>query len=464
MFVGVAVTIVIIAGASLYLFLRQGSPSDAKGQAVPNPDCSLLVPADPLSAQGLATPYQLVATNPKNGPCHEANPDQGAFVEASVIDPATGKVSVYSPLVIDINSKPAIAPVVPQLPNGAIVGIWFGYQGDNLTLRGAGVKAGNCVNGINGSIFGQVAFCNATAFFQAANQAIKDGKLVPPPLGMGKDGKPCPSVRDFTAVDQDQSDNVTTIYLVTAKGQIAQMSAANVAQMPDALPMKNGSDNGLVSRVLDGALGCQPWKVSDLADAGGMVTSQALLELQAAAHQTAPIAVVPAGDPMVLLNGKLNLNKLNAYRLGVDQPVLQSLADASTKTYCQNMLAAAPQRYLLDAPLTLTKPSPDPAAANNLFTFLAQRFVAAFDTELNCTGLLKVKDPIKVKTDKNGVAISATINGIDPGNGKAPVGCIVDGTLVAACTGTVTINGQTCSLRLDTVANNVVIDCAAKQP
>ena len=54
-----------------------------------NLDCTLIVPANPLSAQGLATPYQLVATIPGKGPCHESNPDQMAFVQGAVLDPAT---------------------------------------------------------------------------------------------------------------------------------------------------------------------------------------------------------------------------------------------------------------------------------------------------------------------------------------------------------------------------------------
>src|SRR5690349_18095575 len=64
-----------------------------------NPDCTLIVPVNPLTAAGLATPYQLVATNPVNGPCHETNADQAAFVEAAVINLITGQISIYHPLV-----------------------------------------------------------------------------------------------------------------------------------------------------------------------------------------------------------------------------------------------------------------------------------------------------------------------------------------------------------------------------
>ena len=52
-----------------------------------------------------------------------------------------------------------------------------------------------------------------------------------------------------------------------------------------------------------------------------MTTALPLDELQAAARQSAPVALIPNFDPMVVVNGNLNLNKNNAYRLGVDQPL-----------------------------------------------------------------------------------------------------------------------------------------------
>jgi hypothetical protein len=60
---------------------------------------------------------------------------------------------------------------------------------------------------------GQFAHCNAPPFFATANQLIQAGKLNPPALGTANDGMTCPTVRDFSVVDQDQSDNVTTTYL-----------------------------------------------------------------------------------------------------------------------------------------------------------------------------------------------------------------------------------------------------------
>src|SRR5712691_1377005 len=378
-----------------------------------NADCTLIVPPDPLTAQGLARPYKLVATDPGKGSCHEASAAQAAFVQAAVIDPARGNIAVYNPLVVDQGTQPARAPVVPKLPQGAVVGIWFGFNGNNLTLQGSGgsLTAGHCVNGIAGSIFGQFSYCNAPAFFRAANQAIQAGRLVPPQLGKAKDGLPCPTTRDFSIVDQDQSDNVTTFYLITPSGKIAQDTKANVTTLGGQV-QKNGSDERLLT-VVDNALGCTPWMAPDLADPGQKVPALPLNELQAAAHQAAPAGLVPGGDPMVLVNNKPNLDKLNAYRIGVDQPPVQNMQDASTHTYCTNLLAIAPQRMQLDATMALTtgRPSPDPAVANSLFTFLAQRFVFTYEKNgLNCKQLLHKPDPVKVQTDDNGVTIAATIN------------------------------------------------------
>ncbi|HYA50789.1 MAG TPA: hypothetical protein VEG33_06425, partial [Streptosporangiaceae bacterium] len=85
------------------------------------------MPARPLSAAGLATPYQLTGPDgqtPEASGCTEANSaNLGAFVQATILNPATGALSVYEPLVITQGTKPAAAPVVPKLPRGAVVTI-----------------------------------------------------------------------------------------------------------------------------------------------------------------------------------------------------------------------------------------------------------------------------------------------------------------------------------------------------
>ena len=133
--VAVVVSLAVVAaavGATHVLTAR--TAADA---AAPNANCTLIVPANPLSAQGLATPYQLTATDPAAGPCNEANSVQTAFVQGAIINPATGTIAIYDPLVVDAGTQPAITPAVPTLPAGAVVALWFGYNGNTLTLAGA---------------------------------------------------------------------------------------------------------------------------------------------------------------------------------------------------------------------------------------------------------------------------------------------------------------------------------------
>lgn len=380
-----------------------------------NPNCTIIVPDAPLTAAGLATPYQLTATDPSAGECHEANTNSSAFVQAAIFDPTTGKISIYNPLVIDQNSMPApgAAPVPPNLPPNAIVALWFGFNGDNLVQQGASpgvLEANGCVNGLPDNVFGQFSYCNAPAFFKAANRAIRRGQLRVPRLGIANDGLPCPSVRDFFVVDQDQSDNLPVTYLVSPGGLLAQNTAANVRAVSGATVLGNPSDNGLVDRFLDPDLGCTPWKVADLADPGNVVPGLALNELQARAHQRSPAALIPAGDPMVLdADGSVDLAKVNAYRRGVDQPEVHYNWQAETARYCRQMLRIGPARLLLDQAVLLSKPSPVADDANSMFTFLAQRFAASYDI-LGCADLVNIPDPVSVTQDKNGVAISAKID------------------------------------------------------
>ena len=87
MLIGALVTVVIVLGAGAFLLTRSHTGSHAAATAV-NGDCTLIVPPNPLTAQGLATPWQLVATNPNNGPCNQANTAQTTFVQGAVFDPA----------------------------------------------------------------------------------------------------------------------------------------------------------------------------------------------------------------------------------------------------------------------------------------------------------------------------------------------------------------------------------------
>ena len=386
--------------------------------AAANVSCVLVVPANPLTAQGLATPYQLTGPNgmsPQASGCTMANAaNLGAFAQATILDPATGTLSTYEPLVITQGTQPAAAPVVPTLPAGAVVTIDFGFNGTNLTLKGATgttLGQGRCVNGLAGSIFGQVSFCNGVAFFAAANKAIAGGLTTIPALGTASKaaGVTCPTTRSFTMIDQDQSDNVTTQYLLNANGQTAQDNAANTAALAGANVINNGSDNALLNAFLDPTLGCTPFTAPDLTNAGTPGTSQALDELFAARNQAAPIALVPENDPMTLVNGAFSQQKTNRYRTSVDQPAVMRAQTADTPAgYCQNMVNVQSLFLQNNQTLLATGTSPVPGVGTNLFTFLANRLNMSF-TNLNCQNF-GLTNPVTVTLDGNGAATAATIN------------------------------------------------------
>ena len=395
------------------------STAAAAAAAAANVSCDIVVPANPLTAQGLATPYKLTGTNgqtPAASGCTMANfANLGAFVQATILDPATGALSVYEPLVITKGTRPAAAPVVPALPAGAVVTIDFGFNGTNLTQVGAtrnALRQGNCVNGLNGSIFGQVSFCNGTQFFQAAAQAEAQGKLVVPAAGTATKvaGLACPTTRSFNLIDQDQSDNVTTTYLLTGNGQTAQFNAANTAALAGAQKINNGSDNILLDGFVDPQVGCTPFQAPDLSQAGAPGSSQALDELSAAKSQAAPTALVPENDEMVLVNNAFSATKTNLYRSNVGQAPISNANNAadSPQNYCQNMVnIQTPFLASNQAPLA-GGATPVPGTGNNLLTFMANRLSMSF-TNLNCQNF-GLKNPVTATLDGNGAAIAAQFN------------------------------------------------------
>jgi hypothetical protein len=385
------------------------------------------VPANPLSAAGLATPYQFVATNAAMGPCHEANVNQSAFVQASIYDPATGALSVYDPLVVDQGTTPAAPPVVPTLPAGAVVGIWFGFNATNLSLQdtGGSLAAGMCVNGLGNSLFSQFAYCDAPAFFTAVNQGIAAGKVTVPAPGTAADGQPCLTTRDFALIDQDQSDNVTTAYLATADGRIAQNSSANTAALAGATTLANPSDNALLDNFVDPALHCTPWTAPNLGNGGTPATSLGLDEIQANAFSPNPVALVPQNDPMTLVNGAFSQDKTNLYRAGVDQPQLP--AGTTPQTYCGDMDSIQSVRLQQDVNLLINQTTPSAAAANSLFTFLAMRLQQSFGN-LNCQNFGLTTPVTTLGTDGNGIVVSVVFaqatNAVTAGAGNPAEKCV----------------------------------------
>jgi len=371
----------------------------------------LIVPPNPLTAAGLATPYVL------SGNCTMTNSNEQAFVQGAIISRSTGEVYVYNPLVITEGTTPLVPPVYPTLPPDFVVGIWFGFNGNILTLvdnnNNRTLNAAKCVNGggPGDTPFSQFAYCNAVEFFQVANEVIAKGLLSVAELGFSLNGHPCPTVRSFAIVDQDQSDNVDTTYLISPSGQTYQNSALNAA-IPGGTVLANPSDNALTALV-DAALGCTPWKVPDLSNCSYPTASLPMDELLAAYRQPAPVALVPGSDPMTIVpfgGTTQSLVKTSVYRRGVNQDPVNKLCSINGVQYCVDLLNIAPSQLVADSYLTLAAPTPLAGSSSNLFTFLAMRLDASVGN-LNCPGLLNVTLPFLLTTDPStGEVLTATLD------------------------------------------------------
>ena len=427
------VTVGIVVGASGHstpkLHSAASSGSAGVSSTAVEDTCDIIVPAHPLTAKGLATPYQLTGAaggSPSATGCQMVNSlNLGAFVQATILDPRTGKLYVYNPLVITAGTTPVVKPVVPKLPKNAIVTIDFGFNGTTLLQKGAtpaALSQGNCVDGMPGSPFGQVSFCNGTNFFNAAFRMERSGKLTIPAAGMARNlvasagalgtGRECPTTRNFDMIDQDPSDNVTSKYLLNpATGQTAQDTTANAARMKGATVLVNGSDNALIDYFLDPALGCTPLMAPDLGNHGVMSTSQALDELFAARNQPQAAALVPENDEMVLgLGGSVDTAKTDLYRSEIGQAPVdgQTNASSSPAMFCQNMVNIQTAFIAANEKTFEAWPSPVPTVGDTLYTFLANRLASSFDN-LNCANF-GLHQTVTVVNNGAGAATQATLS------------------------------------------------------
>jgi hypothetical protein len=348
--------------------------------------CNLVVPNNPLTANGLATPYilQNPVPNPAGNICDQTNANTQAFVQGAIVNTDTGAISVYNPLVINNGTTALINPTAPALPNNRVVALWFGFNGNQLTLVNTpgtnSLALGFCVNGLSATqIFGQYSYCNAPQFFASAKNSIAQGKLTVPPLTTAtSDNKVCPTVRDFMVVDADQSDNVLTTYLM-AGGRFAQNTVNNLNNLKamgfNPTVISNPSDNALMTNFIYPAMGCtgSSWKVADLADAGQVVNALPLNELQAQYKQSIPQALVSLNHVQAKDNGVQSLAQVNLYRQGVFQPKAAFNNQADPQQYCMNYNTIGGTRLLANQAALAKGPSPAAGSAN-LYAFLQTRF------------------------------------------------------------------------------------------
>ena len=394
-----------------------------------NASCDVIVPANPLTARGLATPYQLTGTDgqtPAESGCEMTNAATlGAFVEATILDPATGELSVYDPLVVTQGTRPAVLPSVPKIPANAVVTIDFAFNGRDLFQVGATpatLAAANCVNGQAGSIFGQVSFCNGVNFFDAVRKDERAGLLtVPSPGRSGKiipsggdrgTGTVCPTASNFEVAGQDPGDYVTTEYLLNPiTGQTAQDTTSNAGNLAGPRQLHSGSDSTLLDRYLDPLLGCTPFEAPDLDNNDLPTTSEALDAILSGAYQPKIAALVPESAAMVRgAGGHLDAAKTDLLREELGQAPIsnQSNKASDPEMYCQNLVDIQTPFLAANVKLLATAQSPATAVGDNLLTFMANELNTSF-TDLGCQQF-RLTNPVTVTRNGAGVAVAATFN------------------------------------------------------
>jgi hypothetical protein len=348
----------------------------------------------------------------------------GAFVQATILDPATGALSVYDPLVVTQGTRPAVRPSVPKIPANAVVTIDFGFNGKDLFQVGATPTAladGNCVNGLAGSIFGQASFCNGVSFFNAVQEDEREGLLkVPSPgtsdqiIPSGGDmgtGQACPVTRNFEVADQSSANDVTTEYVLNPlTGQTAQDTTSNAGNVEGATLLFSRSDNTLLDQFLDPVLGCTPFQAPDLANNDQPTSSQALDEILAGAHQPKIAALVPESDKAVMNGGEFDAAKTGLYRAELGQAPISNQANKTSdpEMYCQNLVDIQTPFLAANQKLLATGQSPVTAVGDNLLTFMANELNMSF-TNLGCQHF-RLTNPVTVSRNRAGAAVSATFN------------------------------------------------------
>jgi len=406
---------------------RPSAPASFTTASAAHVSCDIIVPANPLSARGLATPYQLTGTHgktPAESGC-QMSPGVKAFVQATILDPATGKLSVYDPLVVTRGTRPAVVPRAPAIPASAVVTIDFGFNGKDLFQVGATpatLAEANCVDGQAGSAFGQVAFCNGASFFSAVRKDERKGLLkVPSPgtsnkitpsggdLGTGRD---CPVTRNFEVADADLGDNVTTQYLLNpVTGQTAQYTTSNLGYLEGARLLISRSDNTVLDQFLDPALGCTPFQAPDLGNNNVPASSMALDEIAAGAYQPKLAALAPENGKMVRgSDGGLDAAKTDMYRQELGQAPVSSRGSKTSDpaAYCQNLVDIQTPFLAANRTLLAASQSPVTAVGDNLLTFMANELNLSF-TDLGCQHF-GLTNPVTVHRNGAGVAVAAAFS------------------------------------------------------
>ena len=349
-------------------------------------DCGIYLPNQFLSPIGLSTPF-ILKNIKQDIECSVTNPKTTIFVEALIFDPETKLITVYHPLIVNDVLQIEINPEIPTFSQNSIVSLWF--SSNSLSFSFINVYQ-SCVDGKMDSKFKYFAYCNADLFFSTVSKLN---------INIIELKQNCPSIRSFSFINEYQSYKTLSSYLITDKLKVAQNLQKNRNILNTITVIENTNDgNKLLVDYVHQALSCNTFKVLDNVE-NVLKTSLALNELQASLRNDS--AYVMELNPMILSDN----NKLKLYRLGVNQPIDYPIIFSN---YCISLEEETKMFMYNNYDILSVYKTPDPYIASNLLTYMAIRFVNAWE-KLNCSFHSKITCPIKINYDNNGIGISTII-------------------------------------------------------
>ena len=308
-----------------------------------------------------------------------SNPNLQAFVEADIINPRTGSIKVYNPLVITEGTQPPPAGAA-RVPRGDVVAIMFGFNGGNLLLTGTEKRCSRTTASTASRVLlSQVAYCNSPAFYRAANRDIARGVLKIPPLATGDDGQPCPLPATSPWWTRPRRQHGRRLPADRENGRPPRTGQGDAAALSEGPRRSTTAATTRWSQVMDPALGCARYRLHDkTAPARCRLRQVTPTNCCATAARTTPVALVPLNDPMTQVNGHNNRARPTRSRYELDQALIGQGGELA-EDYCEDMMQIGIQRVQQDSGKSPTSRPSCRTRATTCSRFMAAPASASFE-------------------------------------------------------------------------------------
>lgn len=354
--------------------------------------CSLITPSFPLTVTGLEDPFILLPQDNSSN-CSIFSKDYSIVIEIVILDLTNYQFYIYNPTIIDNSVNEYIKTTKFSISDNYIIGIWIMSDKISFILD---TFTEECI-----TINDKFAHCNTKVFFETVNNLISANKIILPVLEPH-----CLTTRSFPFLYQYQELGITSKYIISNKQRLFNNTPSQIEIFDVTKIIDNYSNSKLLTDFLNIALKCVSLTGIDLIDMTTRKSSLALNEIQASMQRNQ--AFIPSGHPSVLVDGKPNLEKLNKYRSGFNQPVLSTLNIEDTKDYCNNIYDETGLYLFMNYKSLSNFKSPNMDISINLIDYMAERFVYTWNL-FNCSVLTNKDIPFNVMKNENGIIISNNI-------------------------------------------------------